>query len=56
MVLYKHIYLTLFSLGSVKITNFLPNNFSNAGPLQILKNHRLRSIYSWMKEIYMIPI
>ena len=40
-----------FTLIYVTVREFLMNSFYNAWPVQILENHRLRSIQSMMKEM-----
>ena len=41
-------------LKSVIITYFFLGGISDVGPVQILVNHFLHYIYSWMKEIRMV--
>ena len=35
---------------------FLPDGFSNYGPVQMLKNHHLHHIHSWMKDIRVVAM
>ena len=56
LVIYHILFWSFCTLANITISYFLPDRISDAGPLQMLVNCRLCSIYSWTKDIHMVPM